>query len=188
MRTMFSLTAGISLMLLMSGAGWAGGKGRPKAETGKEKEVTSSFNKQFQWEEKVVGPKDKGVDHDKIAAMQAEGRREEAAKKREEMASGHKKAEPRPDGISGPATATLPTMDIEKAAPAGSVRQPVRKASYTPPPKAHDDIDNVLAENGVGDGSSAAAEGLNSVLGKKPARAAKTKHHAKHARAPKRHR
>lgn len=184
MRPMFSLTAGVSLMLLMSGAGWAGGKGRSKGDTGKDKEVTASFNKQFQWEEKVVGPKDKGVDHDKIAAMQAEGRREEAAKKREEMASGHKKAEPRPDGISGPATATLPTMDIEKAAPAGSVRPAVRKASYTPP-KAHDDIDNVLAENGVGDGSNAAAEGLNSVLGKKPARS--TKSHAKHARA-RRHR
>jgi hypothetical protein len=76
-------------------------------------------------------------------------------------------------------------MDIEKAAPAGSVRSPVRKASYAPPPKTHDDIDNVLAANGVGDGSNAAAEGLNAVLGKKPARPAK---HAKHARAPKRHR
>ena len=34
----------------------------------------------------------------------------------------------------------LGAMDIEKAAPAGSVRPSVRKASYTPP-KTHDDID-----------------------------------------------
>jgi hypothetical protein len=170
----------------MSGASWAGGKNRaPKSEGGKDKEVSASFNKQFQWEEKELGPKDKGVDHDKIAAMQEEGRREDAAKKREELASGHKKAAPRADGITGPATATLPTMDIEKAAPAGSIRQPVRKASYTPPPRQNDAIDNVLAENGVGDGSNAATEGLNSVLGMKSARPAK--HHAKHSR-PRRHR
>jgi hypothetical protein len=184
MRTMSSVTAGISLILLMSGAGWAGGKNQPKAESGKDKEVSASFNKQFQWEEKELGPKTKGIDHDKIAAMQEEGRREDAAKKREEAANGHKKATPRADGITGPATATLPTMDIEKAAPAGSVRSPVRKASYSPPPRQHDAIDNVLAENGVGDGSTAGAEGLNAVLGKKSARPAK---HAKHARG-RRHR
>jgi hypothetical protein len=189
MRPMFSVTAGVSLILLVSGTGWAGGRNRAKGsapDSGKEKEVSASFNKQFQWEEKVVGPKDKGIDHDKIAAMQEQGRREEAAKKRDEMAGGHKKAAPRPDGITGPATASLPTMDIEKPAPAGSVRSPVRKASYTPPPRQHDDIDNVLAENGIGDGSSAASEGLNSVLGKssKPARPAK--HAAKHGRSKRR--
>lgn len=189
MRPMFAVTAGVSMLLLVSGTGWAGGRGnRTKggAETGKDKEVSASFNKQFAWEEKVVGPKDKGVDHDKIAAMQEQGRREEAAKKRDEMAGGHKKAPPRADGITGPATASLPTMDIEKPAPAGSVRSPVRKAAYTPPPKAHDDIDNVLAANGVGDGSSAATEGLNSVLGspKKVAHPAKRARHAK----PRKHR
>src|SRR5258706_15854160 len=112
MRPMFAVTAGVSVLLLVSGTGWAGGRGRTRnaPETGKEnKEVPAAFNKTFAWEEKVVGPKDKGVNHDKIAAMQEQGRREDAAKKRDEMAGGPRKA-PRADGISGPATATLPTM------------------------------------------------------------------------------
>src|SRR6185436_11879158 len=149
MRPMFAVTAGISLLLLVSGTGWGQGRNRTKGgapEAGKDKEVPAGFNKTFQWEEREVGPKNKGVDHDKIAAMQEQGRREDAAKKREEMAGGHKK-EARPEGISGPATASLPTMDIEKPAPAGSVRQPMKKAAYTPPPRPRDDIDNVLAAN-----------------------------------------
>jgi len=191
MRPMFAVTAGISLLLLVSGTGWGQGRNRTKGaapEAGKDKEVPAGFNKTFQWEEREVGPKNKGVDHDKIAAMQAEARREDAAKKRDEMAGGHKRETPRADGISGPATATLPTMDIEKPAPAGSVRSPMKKASYTPPPRQHDAIDNVLAENGVGD-SSSSSEGLGSVLGTPTHKASPAKrsgHAKKHARARRR--
>jgi hypothetical protein len=173
--------AGVSLLLIASGAGWAAGKNRSSASSGgstaeasKDKEP-ASFNKTFQWEEKVVGPKDKRIDHDKIAAMQEQGRREDAAKRRE----GPKK-EKRPAGVNGPAASVIPTQDIEKPLPASSVRSaPVRKASYSPP-KQPDAIDDVLAENGVGSGD-AGNGGLGSIIGPakhKPA----GKHAGKHAR------
>jgi hypothetical protein len=188
MRPLFAVTAGVALMLLASGTGWAGGKGRIRVaqntDSAKVKETPPAFNKTFQWEEKELGPKNKGVDHDKIAAMQEQGRREDEAR-RKEQAAGHAKKAERADGITGPATATLPTMDIEKPAPAGSVKQPgVRKASYSPPPKSHDEIDSVLAENGVGDDASAAA--LNSVLGRSHKGVASK--HAKRAKHAKRRR
>lgn len=181
MRPMFAVSASLALILLASGTGWAGEKGRIRVaqnvDSSKVKETPPAFNKTFQWEEKELGPKDKGINHDKIAAMQEQGRREDAARKRDEAAN-HGKKPARADGITGPATATLPTMDIEKAAPAGSVKLPVRKASYTPP-KQHDEIDNVLAANGVGSDSDS-SEGLGSVLGGKKAHASK---HAKHGKA-----
>ncbi|HEX4406769.1 MAG TPA: hypothetical protein VH560_18145, partial [Polyangia bacterium] len=153
MRPMLAVTAGASLLLIAAGSGWAGGKvsksnksnrsnttgGESAADAGKDKETPASFNKTFQWEDKVVGPKTNRIDHDKIAAMQEQGRREDAAKRREPP----KKAE-----HAAPAVAKLPTMDIEKpmSMPA---RSPVRKAAYTQP-KQHDALDNLLAENGVG--------------------------------------
>src|SRR5260221_6596364 len=141
MRMIFAVSAGV-VLLTAAGAGWAGPNGKgPKDVASKDKEP-ASFNKTFQWEEKVVGPKDKGVDHDRIAAMQEQGRREEAAKRREPA----KKAQ-RTEGINGPASAVIPTQDIEKPAPAGGgARSSVRKASYTEP-KPHHAIDDALAEN-----------------------------------------
>jgi hypothetical protein len=166
---MLAVSAGVSLMLLAS-AGWAGGKKSQGADAAKDKEAApASFNKTFQWEEKVVGPKDKGVDHDKIAAMQERGRREDAARRN----APPKKAE-RPQGVNGPASSVIPTQDIEKPA---AVRQPLHKATYAPAPKPHDEIDNVLAENGVG--SSRDDAGLSAVLGHPKHKGAK---HAKHAR------
>jgi hypothetical protein len=191
MRPMLVVSAGVTVLLLASGAGWAGGRNNRQgpvgaADSGKEKEP-ASFNKTFQWEEKVVGPKDKGVNRDKIAAMQEQGRREDAAKQREPA-----RKPARTQGVNGPATSTIPTQDIEKPAPAGSVRAPLRKASYTPP-KSHDEIDNVLAENSGGAGSDEGREGLGKVFASSPSnthsrslassgthRATK---HAKHARA-----
>ena len=172
MRPMLAVSAGVSLMLLAAGTGWAGGRKR-RAETGKDKEP-ASFNKTFQWEEKVVGPKDKGVDHDKIAAMQEQGRREDAAKRKEPP----KKAE-RPAGVNGPASSVLPTQDIEKPHAVT-----MRKASYTPPPKQHDEIDNVLAENGVGslgpdNGTRRPQQGLRPLDQVSQGR----RKHAKHGRA-----
>ena len=168
MRPILAVSAGVSLMLLAAGSGWAGGR-KAAAETGKDKEP-ASFNKTFQWEEKVVGPKDKGVNHDKIAAMQEQGRREDAARKHEPP----KKAE-RPAGVNGPASSVLPTQDIEKPHAVT-----MRKASYTPP-KQHDEIDNVLAENGVGS-SDDGRDGLNKVFGSST-KSHKVAKHAKHGRA-----
>ena len=172
----------VSLLLIAAGTGWAGEKSRTKgavsADSGKDKETPASFNKTFQWEDKVVGPKDKGVDHQKIAAMQEQGRREEAEKRRQDAAgAGRSKKAARAEGVAAPATATLPTMDIEKPAAA---RNPVRKASYTQP-KQHDALDNLLADNGVGSGDEPSGrDGLGKVLGTS-GRSHKTKH-AKHAR------
>jgi hypothetical protein len=183
MRPMFAVSAGITLLLIASGTGWAGARNRtvkaaPTADSSKEKETPPAFNKTFQWEEKVVGPKNKGVDHDKIAALQEQGRREDAARHRDE-ASGRSKKASRAEGVNGPATATLPTMDIEKAMPAGSIHGPMKKASYTPP-RQRDDIDNVLAENGVGSDASS-SQGLDNIIGRKHHRAT-AKHAKKHAR------
>jgi hypothetical protein len=183
MRPMFAVTAGVTLLLLAS-TGWAGGQRRVRlaqntGDASKVKETPPAFNKTFQWEEKELGPKDKGVDHKKIQALQEQGRRDDEARRKEQAAGGQAKKPARADGITGPATATLPTMDIEKPAPAGSIKTPVRKASYTPP-KTHDEIDNVLAENGVGD--SASSDALGSVLGR-PSKA----HPAKHAKRATRH-
>jgi hypothetical protein len=154
MRPMLAVSAGISLLLLAAGTGWAGGK-KNASEAGKDKEAApASFNKTFQWEEKVVGPKDNRIDHNKIAAMQEQGRREDAAKRHEP-----KKVE-RTAGVNGPASSVIPTQDIEKPHAVT-----VRKASFTPPPKQHDEIDNVLAENGVGASSDGSRDGLNKVFG-----------------------
>jgi hypothetical protein len=150
---MLAVSAGVSLFLLAAGTGWAGGR-KSAAESAKDKEAApASFNKTFQWEEGVVGPKDKAVDHHKIAAMQEQGRREDANRK-------PRKSE-RPTGVNGPASSVIPTQDIEKPHAVT-----LRKASYTPPPKQqHDEIDNVLAENGVGTSSDGGRDGLNKVFG-----------------------
>jgi hypothetical protein len=150
---MLAVSAGVSLLLLTAGSGGAGGR-KAASESSKDKEP-ASFNKTFQWEEKVVGPKDKGVDHGKIAAMQEQGRREDAVKRREPP-----KKPTRTEGVNGPASSVIPTQDIEKPHAVT-----VRKASYTPPPKQHDEIDNVLAENGVGSSDDSGRDGLNKVFG-----------------------
>jgi hypothetical protein len=174
MRPMLVVSASATLLLIASGAGWAtGSRNRNRSaqsapDVSKAKETPPAFNKTFEWEEKEVGP-GKGVDHAKIAAFQAKGR-EDAARNRDDNAP--RKAV-RPAGVNGPATATLPTMDIEKAAPP---RTPLKKAATTPP-RQRDDLDNLLAENGVGTGGPSSS-GLDSVIGRSH------KHHAK----PKRHR
>ena len=170
MRPMLAVSAGVSLLLLAAGPGWAGGK-KATADSGKEKEAApASFNKTFQWEEKVVGPKDKAVDHDKIAAMQEQGRREDATRK-------PRKSE-RPTGVNGPASSVIPTQDIEKPHAVT-----LHKASYTPAaPKQHDEIDNVLAENGVGSSSDGGRDGLNKVFGGGSSGTAKHRVAAKHAK------
>jgi hypothetical protein len=175
MRPICALSAGVTLLLVTSGMGWAGAKSN---DATKNKETSAAFNKQFQWEEGVVGPRTKGVDHDKIAAMQEEGRREAEAKHREKMA-GHGPKVAHTEGVNGPASAKLPTMDIEKAAPASSIHGAngsVKKASYTPP-RQRDELDAVLAENrGTSADDSSGLAGLDRVLARKNTRAAKPSH------------
>jgi hypothetical protein len=116
-------------------------------DSSKEKEVgADGIHNTLQWEDKVVGPNnDKKIDHAKIAALQEQARRDEAAKPK--VAPSRKPV--RPQGVSAPASSTLPTMDIEKAAPAGSVKLPAKKsAAHAEAPKSHDAIDDFLAVNG----------------------------------------
>lgn len=171
MRPISAISAGVTLLLVTSGTGWAGE--RKSGDATKNKEVTSAaFNKQFQWEEGVVGPRTKGVDHDKIAAMQEEGRREREAKRQQQL-SGHASKAERTEGVNGPASAKLPTMDIEKAAPAGSIHGAngsVRKASYTPP-RQRDEIDAALAENRASSDDTSGKSGLDRLLSGKPVQA-----------------
>jgi len=166
MRFKLPVSAAVALLVICGAtASWAEkgsarGSGKSKKSDGM---VPESVNRQFQWEEKVVGPKD-GVDHKKIAAMQEQARREDAAKKKLPP----KKAE-RAQGISAPASSTLPTMDIEKPAPAGSVRKPGTVAKKAEPPRQRDALDNLLAEEGskpapASTGASSNRGGLGSIL------------------------
>jgi hypothetical protein len=116
-------------------------------DSSKEKEVgADGIHKTLQWEDKVVGPNnDKKIDHAKIAALQEQARRDEAAKPK--VAPNRKPV--RPQGVAAPASSTLPTMDIEKPAPAGSVKLPAKKSgAHAEAPKQHDAIDDFLAMNG----------------------------------------
>ena len=161
----------LSLLLLHVASAWA--------ESGKEKElVPDGIRKQFQWEDKVVGPQnDKRIDHAKIAALQEQARKDEATHRN--AAPARSKQPVRAEGIAAPSTATLPTMDIEKPAPAGSVRMPVKKtAAKNEPPKSHDAIDEYLAMNNTNDQPKTRA----SMPFGRPEKTHRTKHAHAHSR------
>jgi hypothetical protein len=111
-----------------------------KGNSDKDAQVPDGFNRQFKWEENVVGNNEKKLDHQKIAAMQAAARKEDAAHKDEPTV---KKTE-RPRGVGVPASSTLPTMDIEKAAPAGTVKQYKPRPVAVEPPRRRDSLDQLL--------------------------------------------
>ena len=130
----FTLATSVATLFLASvGASSSFARGGKK-EAGSD--VPSAINKQFEWENKVVGPKE-GLDHDKVAATRERGVREEQERK-------NKPPEKKVKVVNDPATATLPTMDIEKptaptekkqkkvaaagAAPARRAGQPARRA------------------------------------------------------------
>ena len=173
MRLPLVVSAAIAILVTAAApASWAKRKGQgQKQDTSTA--VPDSINRQFQWEDKVVGPKDKGVDHEKIAAMQEQARREDATRKKEPP----KKAA-RPEGISAPASATPPTMDIEKPA-ATAPKKPAKKV-VAEAPHRKDDIDNLLEEEGVKPGTATAkgSGGLGSILAvdDKPAASAAPTH------------
>src|SRR5262245_26775137 len=194
MRHTLAVLAAFAIASLAS-TGWAQkGKGKSKAESS----IPDSVNRQFQWEEKVVGPKDKGVDHQKIQRMQEQARREEAAHINDPPPPPkHARAE----GVSAPASATLPTMDIEKPAPAGSVKKPARApvaAASEEPPRRKDAIDDILAEEGASPKQPATARGsrgaggLGSIVAvadadKAPAAKPRPAHHTRKAARRKPH-
>jgi hypothetical protein len=147
----FFLAASVATTLLV-GTGvtvsWA-----QKGKKGKDApEMSSNIKQQFEWEEKVVGPKE-GLDHKKMAAIQERGKREDEERKKEPPKKVVR-------NVAEPSTATLPTMDIEKPAAAPTK---TKKAKVAEAPKQRDALDNLLDEQGVkpnkppsgGDGLSA---------------------------------
>ena len=157
MQLKFAASAAIAL-LIVTGA-TASRAEKKKKSTDSNTEVSSNVNKQFEWENKVVGPKE-GIDKDHLAAIQEQGRREEAQRKKEPP-----KKQGRAVGVDAAGTATLPTMDIEKAAtPAAKKQKKVASAE----PKKKDSLDNLLDSEGVKpdnpSGGKTGDDGLNSLM------------------------
>jgi hypothetical protein len=101
--------------------------------------MPASMSQQFEWENKVVGPKE-GPDQKKVAATREQGIREEEERKKQAPVK-QKKV------VADPATATLPTMDIEK--PAAPTEKKQKKVAAAPAPRQKDALDNLLDEQGV---------------------------------------
>jgi len=165
----FTLATSVATLLLAgSSAAFARGG---KKESGSE--MPTSINQQFQWEDKVVGPKE-GLDKDKVAATRERGIKEEQERK----ARGPEKVK---RTVAEPSTASIPTQDIEK--PAAPVERKKKVAAAAP--KQRDALDNLLDEQGVKPNrpSGGGTGGLDSVFasddkgakGKKPA-PKKTRH------------
>ena len=147
----FTLAASVATLLLGAAASPSFARGGKK-EAGTA--VPASINQQFEWENKVVGPKE-GLDHDKVAATRERGIREEQERK----AKGPEKVK---KVVADPSTATIPTQDIEK--PAAPVERK-KKVAAAPAPKQRDALDNLLDEQGVKPNRpTGGSTGLDSVL------------------------
>ena len=135
-------------------------------------EMPASMTQQFQWEDKVVGPKE-GLDKDRVAATRERGIREEQERK-------NKPPEKVKRSVADPATATLPTMDIEKPAAPSEKKQ---KKVATAQPRQRDALDNLLDEQGVKPNRpSGGSTGLDSVLASDDKGSAKARKPGKKAR------
>ena len=164
----FTLATSVAALLL-AGSSAAFGRGGKK-DSG---EMPASINQQFQWEDKVVGPKE-GLDKDRVAATRERGIKEEQERK----ARGPEKVK---HSVAEPSSSTIPTQDIEK--PAAPVER--KKKATAQAPRQRDALDNLLDEQGVKPNNpSGGGTGLDSVLasgdgsakGKKTASAKKTRH------------
>jgi hypothetical protein len=162
MQLKFASSAALAL-LIMTGAtaaqaGKGNGKGKSSGETNTE--VSTNVNKQFEWENKVVGPKE-GIDKDRLAAIQEQGRREDAERKKAPP-----KKQERAKGVDAAGTASLPTMDIEKPAAAPTKKQPKKLASAEP--KQKDSLDHLLDSEGIKpdnpSGGKTGDDGLGSIV------------------------
>jgi len=149
---LFALSVAFGALSLSASPGAAWAKGAKDGE--KNGEVPDAINRQFKWEEGVVGPNDKKLDRKKIAAMQEAARKEDEKRKNEPQ----KKTE-RAAGIDAPASSTPPTMDIEKpnAAPVKTPKaHPVAEK-----PKTRDSLDQLLDSESkdTGHGSGRKSDG-----------------------------
>ena len=157
--------------LLLSGASPVLARGGKKDSSG---EMPASINQQFQWEDKVVGPKE-GLDKDKVAATRERGIKEDQERK----AKGPEKVK---RTVAEPSTAAIPTQDIEK--PAAPIERK-KKVASAPTPRQKDALDNLLDEQGIKPKNPTAGtggDGLNSVLASDDKPAAKGSKKAKKAR------
>ena len=148
----FTLATSVALLLVGVGASPSFARGGKKESSS---EVPASINQQFQWEDKVVGPKE-GLDKDKVAATRERGIREDQERK----AKGPEKVK---RTVAEPSTASIPTQDIEK--PAAPVERKKKMASAQAP-KQRDALDNLLDEQGVKPNRPSGGEtgGLDSVF------------------------
>ncbi len=151
----FSLATSVATLFLVGGStafvSPAFARGGKKEAGG---EMPASINQQFQWEDRVVGPKE-GLNKDKVAATRERGIREEQERK-------NKPPEKVKKVVSDPATATLPTMDIEKPNAPSEKKQ--KKVASTAP-RQRDALDNLLDEQGVKPNNpSGGSSGLDSVF------------------------
>jgi hypothetical protein len=156
MRFKLAASAAIALLIVTGASASRAEKSKKKDANG---EVPSGINKQFEWENKVVGPKE-GIDKDHLAAVQEQGRREEAQRKKEPP-----KKQERAKGVDAAGSASLPTMDIEKAAAPSAKKQ---KKVATAEPRHKDSLDNLLDSEGVKpdnpSGGGTGNDGLGSLL------------------------
>jgi hypothetical protein len=155
----FTMAASVAALFLVgAGASPAFARGGKKGGD----EMPASINQQFQWEDKVVGPKE-GLDHDKVAATRERGVKEEQERK----ARGPEKVK---RSVAEPSTSSIPTQDIEK--PSTPVERKKKVAAAAP--RQRDALDNLLDEQGVKPNRpSGGSTGLDSVLASddKPAKA-----------------
>src|SRR5262245_56344500 len=133
MRLQLFVAPVLSLCVLGASPAFARGG---KKETSKE--MPASMSQQFEWENKVVGPKE-GLDQKRVAATREQGIREDEERKKQAPVK-QKKV------VADPATATLPTMDIEKPA---APTEKKKKVAAAPAPRQKDALDNLLDEQGV---------------------------------------
>jgi len=151
-----AVAAAITLLMVTAGAGIGHAKDKKKDSSG---EVSTGLDKQLEWENKVVGPK-AGINKDHLAAIQEQGRREDAERKKEPP-----KKVGRAAGVDAPASSELPTMDIEKPS-SGTRKAPKRMASADTHKK--DSLDNLLDSEGIKpdnpSGGRTGDDGLGSLL------------------------
>jgi hypothetical protein len=154
-----SVAFGSVSLSVFPGAGAAWAKGGKKDD--KNGEVPDAFNKQFKWEEGVVGNNDQKLDRKKIAAMQEAARKEDAKHKNEPTV----KKQERPAGVGVPSSSTLPTMDIEKPAAAPAAKTP-KAHPVAAQPKTRDSLDQLLDSESkdTGGGRKSGSAGLDKVL------------------------
>jgi hypothetical protein len=172
----FKTAAAAAIALLMITGGVS--RAEKKAKKDSSGEVSNGgIDKQLEWENKVVGPK-AGINKDHLAAIQEQGRREEAQRKKEPP-----KKVGRATGVDAPASSELPTMDIEKPA-SGSKKSPKKVASAEPRKK--DSLDNLLDSEGIKpdnpSGGRTGDDGLNGVLASDSSPAKKSTGSKKHRR------